>query len=137
MSSSESPIIRSIALRNCCPGISPLKSSSVHKSRTRWRHNASMSKQSSKAPAAPTTAERFEHTQVFFDTPHGQLPIGEIPPIPRAALAAVGKTVRVALVCGETETVSALLQRLNAALGKAAADNIVIDEVLPEIKRRR
>jgi hypothetical protein len=96
-----------------------------------------MSKQSSKAPAAPTTAERFEHIQAFFDTTHGQLTIGEIPPIPRAALAAVGKTVRVALVCGETETVSALLQRLNAALGKAAADNIVIDEVLPEIKRRR
>jgi hypothetical protein len=29
-----------------------------------------------------------------------------------------------------------LLHRLNAALGKAAAENIVIDEVLPEIKRR-
>jgi hypothetical protein len=30
-----------------------------------------------------------------------------------------------------------LLHRLNAALGKAAAENISIDEVLPEIKRRR
>lgn len=96
-----------------------------------------MNKQSSKEPPAATTAERFEHIQAFFDTTHGQLTIGEIPPIRRAALAAVGKTVRVALVCGQTETVSELLQRLNAALGKAAADNIVIDEVLPEIKRRR
>jgi hypothetical protein len=43
----------------------------------------------------------------------------------------------VALVCGETENVAELLHRLNAALGKAASENIVIDEVLPEIKRRR
>jgi hypothetical protein len=52
-------------------------------------------------------------------------------------LAAVGKKARVALVCGEAESVADLLHRLNAALGKAAAENIVIDEVLPEIKRRR
>jgi hypothetical protein len=55
----------------------------------------------------------------------------------RAALAAVGKKARVALVCADTESVSDLLQRLNVALGKAARENIVIDEVLPEIKRRR
>ncbi len=42
-----------------------------------------------------------------------------------------------ALVCGETESVADLLHRLNAALGKTAAENIVIDEVLAEIKRRR
>ena len=88
-------------------------------------------------PATKTADERFEHIQVFFDTTHGQLTIGEIPPIRRAALAAVGKKVRVAMVCGETESVSELLQRLNAALGKAAKENTVIDEVLPEIKRRR
>ena len=45
--------------------------------------------------------------------------------------------MHVALVCGETEKVVDLLHRLNAALGKAAAGNLVIDEVLPEIKRRR
>jgi hypothetical protein len=39
-------------------------------------------------------------------------------------------------VCGETESVADLLQRLNAALGKAAKENPVIDEVLPEIQRR-
>jgi hypothetical protein len=43
----------------------------------------------------------------------------------------------VALVCGETESVADLLLRLNAALGNAVAENIVIDEVLPETKRRR
>jgi hypothetical protein len=41
------------------------------------------------------------------------------------------------MVCGETESVADLPHRLNAALGKAAAENIVIYEVLPEIKRRR
>ena len=87
-------------------------------------------------PAAKTTDERFEHIQAFFDTTRGQITIGEIPPIRRAALAAVGKTARVALVCADTESVSDLLQRLNVALGKAAQENIVIDEVLPEIKRR-
>ena len=91
-----------------------------------------MSKPESKVPE-----ERFEHIQTFFDTTHGQITIGEIPPIRRAALAAVGKKARVALVCADTESVSDLLQRLNAALGKAARENIVIDEVLPEIKRRR
>jgi hypothetical protein len=72
-----------------------------------------------------------------LDTTRGQITIGEIPPIRRAALAAVGKKTRVALVYGEAESDANLLQRLNIALGKAAAENIVIDEVLPEIKRRR
>jgi hypothetical protein len=97
----------------------------------RWRPKTSMNKSSAAAD------DRFEHIQAFFDTTRGQITIGEIPPIRRAALAAIGKKARVALVCGETETVADLLQRLNAALGKAAAENIVIDEVLPEIKRRR
>ena len=100
----------------------------------RWRPKAAVSKPSSNNAV---TADGFEHIQTFFDTTRGQITIGEIPPIRRAALAAVGKTARVALVCGETENVADLLHRLNAALGKATAENIVIDEVLPEIKRRR
>jgi hypothetical protein len=101
----------------------------------RWRPKPAVHKPSS--PSASTADDRFEHIQAFFDTTRGQVTIGEIPPIRRAALAVVGKHARVALVCGETETIANLLQRLNAALGKAAAENIVIDEVLPEIKRRR
>jgi hypothetical protein len=101
----------------------------------RWRPKTAVNKPSSRS--ASSADDRFEHIQSFFDTTRGQLTIGEIPPIRRAALAAVGKKVRVALVCGETESVADLLQRLNAALGKAATENIVIDEVLPEIKRRR
>lgn len=79
----------------------------------------------------------FKHIQAFLDNSRGQITIGEIPPIRRATLAAEGKKVRVALVCGDNETVADLLQRLDASLGKALADNTVVDEVLPEIKRRR
>jgi hypothetical protein len=77
------------------------------------------------------------HIQAFLDETRGQITIGEIPPIRRAALAAQGKKARVALVCRDDETVAQLLERLDTALGKAMAENTVIDEVLPEIKRRR
>lgn len=80
---------------------------------------------------------RFDHIQAFLDDTRGQITIGEIPPIRRAALAAVGKKVRVALVCRDEESVQELLQRLDVTLGKALAESSVIDEVLPEIKRRR
>jgi len=79
----------------------------------------------------------FKHIQAFLDNSRGQITIGEIPPIRRATLAAEGKKVRVALVCRDNETVADLLQRLDVSLGKSLADNTVIDEVLPEIKRRR
>jgi hypothetical protein len=79
----------------------------------------------------------FKHIQAFLDNSRGQITIGEIPPIRRATLAADGKQVRVALVCRDNETVADLLQRLDASLGKALAENPVVDEVLPEIKRRR
>ncbi|MGD0494334.1 MAG: hypothetical protein ABSC32_22670 [Steroidobacteraceae bacterium] len=79
----------------------------------------------------------FKHIQAFLDNSRGQITIGEIPPIRRATLAAEGKKVRVALVCRDNETIADLLQRLDASLGKALAENSVVDEVLPEIKRRR
>ncbi len=79
----------------------------------------------------------FVHMQAFLDQTRGQITIGEIPPIQRAGLAAVGKKVHVALLAREGETMGQLLERLDAALGKVLADDSVIDEVLPEIKRRR
>jgi hypothetical protein len=79
----------------------------------------------------------FEHLQAFLDETHGQITLGEIPPIRSAALAAVGKRVRVALLRRDDEKLGQLLERLDAALGKVMADDSVIDEVLPEIKRRR
>jgi hypothetical protein len=88
-----------------------------------------------KTTAAWTT--QLSHLQSFLDNTRGQITIGEIPPIRRAVLAAVGKKARVALLAGDGETVAQLLERLDAALGRAMAENSVIDEVLPEIKRRR
>jgi hypothetical protein len=86
------------------------------------------SKSSSPAP--------FPHLQAFLDQTRGQIALGEIPPIKRAAYAATGKKMRVALVAREGESVAELLQRLDAALGRAMAEGIVIDEVLPELRRR-
>ena len=86
---------------------------------------------------SPSRAAPLSHLQSFLDDTRGQITIGEIPPIRRAALAAQGKKARVALVGGDGETISQLLERLDAALGKAMAEDTVIDEVLPEIKRRR
>jgi hypothetical protein len=85
----------------------------------------------------PPRTTSLGNIQSFLDETHGQITIGEIPPIRRAALAAQGKKARVALVCRNDETIAQLLERLDTALGKAMADNTVVDEVLPEIKRRR
>ena len=84
----------------------------------------------------PRTAS-LNNLQSFLDNTRGQITIGEIPPIRRAALAAQGKKARVALVCRNGETVAQLLERLDTALGKVMADDSVIDEVLPEIKRQQ
>jgi hypothetical protein len=88
-----------------------------------------------KKPASPLAS--FENIQAFLDDSRGQITIGEIPPIRSAALAAEGKKVCVALVRRDNESVSELLLRLDSALGQAIATHTPIDEVLPEIKRRR
>jgi hypothetical protein len=85
----------------------------------------------------PSLTSSLKNIQSFLDNTRGQITIGEIPPIRRAVLAAQGKKARVALVARNTETVAELLQRLDVALGTAMAEDTVIDEVLPEIKRRR
>jgi hypothetical protein len=79
----------------------------------------------------------FQHMQAFLDKTRGQITIGEIPPIRRAVLAAVGKRVHVALLSRDGEQIGQLLERLDTALGQVMADDSVIDEVLPEIQRRR
>jgi len=79
----------------------------------------------------------FRNIEAFVDGTRGQITIGEIPPIRSAVLAAVGKKVRVALLRREKETVAELLLRLDTALGQALSNDTVIDEVLPEIQRRR
>jgi hypothetical protein len=85
----------------------------------------------------PVTTDPLRHIQSFVDGTRGQITIGEIPPIRSAALAAVGKKVRVALVRRDQETVSEFPLRLDAALGQAVSTDTVINEVLPEIQPRR
>jgi hypothetical protein len=85
----------------------------------------------------PVTIDPLRHIQAFVDGTRSQITIGEIPPIRSAALAAVGKKVRVALVRHDQETVSEFLLRLDAALGQAVSTDTVINEILPEIQRRR
>jgi hypothetical protein len=82
-------------------------------------------------------AASFDHIQAFLDDTRGQITIGEIPPIRRAALAAQGKNARVSLVGRANETVLELLQRLDAALADFIASGTTTDEVLPEIQRQR
>ena len=89
------------------------------------------------AKLSPSRTAPLSHLQAFLDDTRGQITIGEIPPIRRAALAAEGKKARVALVGRDGETIAQLLERLDSALGKVMAEDTVIDEVLPEIKRRR
>ncbi len=79
----------------------------------------------------------FRNIEAFVDGTRGQITIGEIAPIRSAVLAAVGKKVRVALLRREKGIVAELLLRLDAALGQALSNDRVIDEVLPEIQRRR
>lgn len=86
---------------------------------------------------APISLMPFQNIQAFLDGTRGQITICEIPPNPRAALAAEGKKARVALVCRDGETVAQLLARLDSALGKTMAEDTTVDEVLSEIKRRR
>jgi hypothetical protein len=77
------------------------------------------------------------HIQLFLDKTRGQITIGEIPPIRRAALAAQGKHARVSLVGRPNESVYQLMQRLDAALDLFITSGTTTDEVLPEIKRQR
>lgn len=86
-------------------------------------------------PASPTLY--LDNIQAFLDGTRGTITIGHIAPIPYAAIAAEGKKLRAALVGREDEAVVDLLLRLDAALEKFVETGELVDEVLPEIKRRR
>ena len=85
----------------------------------------------------PAATDPLRNIQDFVDGTRGQITIGEIPPIRSAALAAVGKKVHVAPLRRDQEPISEFPSRLDTALGQAVSTDTVIDEVLPEIQRRR
>jgi hypothetical protein len=79
----------------------------------------------------------LDNIEAFLGGTRGQITIGRIPPIAFAIVAAEGKKMRAALVGREDETVVDLLLRLDAALNSFIMDGVRVDEVLPEIQRRR
>jgi hypothetical protein len=85
----------------------------------------------------PRDQVTLNNIQAFLDVTRGQITIGQIPPLERAALAAEGTKVRAALVGHVDEGVLDLLLRLDAALDHFSRTRVAIDEVLPEIKRRQ
>jgi hypothetical protein len=92
----------------------------------------------SKPPPDPTPPTLYlDNIQAFLDGTRGTITIGDIAPIPYAAIAAEGKKLRAALVGRGDEAVVDLLLRLDAALEKFVETGELVDEVLPEIKRRR
>ena len=94
-------------------------------------------KQPPSQPATPQVALCLDNIEAFLDATRGQLTIGEIPPIPRAALAAEGKKMRAALIGRDGESVVELLQRLDTALDRYSQNGVAVDEVSPEILGRR
>jgi hypothetical protein len=81
--------------------------------------------------------DHLYNLEAFIDSGRGQVTIGAVKPVPCGALAAEGRKVLVALVRRDRESVFELLTRLDAALGRVAEENIVIDEVSAYIKPHR
>jgi hypothetical protein len=72
----------------------------------------------------------------FLDKTRGQITIGEIPP-PLCSPGGTGQKGTRRPRGPARRTIAQLLQRLDTALANAMTEVTVIDEVLPEIKRRR
>ena len=79
----------------------------------------------------------FAHMQAFLDKTRGQITLGEIPPVERARLSQLWERRCTSRAwAAMVRRWDKLLERLDTALGKMMGDKSVIDEVLPEIKRR-
>jgi hypothetical protein len=70
--------------------MSAISSNNRRLSRGRWLHESPVNKPPPHSASSAAAGIRLDHIQTFLDKTHGQLTIGEIPPIRRAALAAVG-----------------------------------------------
>ena len=81
--------------------------------------------------------DHLYNLEAFIDAGRGQVTIGAIKPVRSGALASEGRTVLVALVRRDDESVFELLTRLDTALGRVADEHITIDEVSAHIKRTR
>jgi len=65
----------------------------------------------------------------LLDQAGGHISIGRMPPIEGAAIAVNDQTLVAGLVRGDGESFADLLQRLDAAIGKALHEDVTINEI--------
>ena len=73
--------------------------------------------------------DQWPNIAELLDQPGGHISIGRMPPIEGAAIAINDQTLLASLVRREGETFPDLLQRLDAAIGKALHEGAVTNEV--------
>jgi len=72
---------------------------------------------------------QWPHIAALLDQQGGHISIGRMPPIEGAAIAVNDQRLIASLVRREGETFPELLQRLDAAIGKALHEDAVTNEV--------
>jgi hypothetical protein len=72
---------------------------------------------------------QWPHIVELLDQEGGHISIGSMPPIEGAAIAVNGQALIASLVRREGESFPELLQRLDAAIGKALHEGVVTNEV--------
>jgi hypothetical protein len=73
--------------------------------------------------------DRWPHIAALLASPGGHIMLGGVAPIEGAAVAVNDQQLITTLVRGDDESVHALLQRLDDAIGKALHQGIVTNEI--------
>jgi hypothetical protein len=73
--------------------------------------------------------DRWPHIAALLASPGGHIMLGRVAPIEGAAVAVNDQQLITTLVRGDDESVHALLQRLDDAIGKALHQGIVTNEI--------
>src|ERR1700722_14438994 len=76
-----------------------------------------------------TQAAQWPNITELLDQAGGHISIGRMPPIEGAAVAVNDQTLVASLVRGDGESFADLLQRLDAAIGKALHEGVTINEI--------
>jgi hypothetical protein len=74
-------------------------------------------------------ADQWPNIAELLDQPGGHISIGRMPPIEGAAIAINDQTLLASLVRGESETFPDLMNRLDAAIGKALHEGVVTNDI--------
>jgi hypothetical protein len=73
--------------------------------------------------------DKWPNITELLDQVGGHISIGRMPPIEGAAIAVNDQTLVTSIVRRENEAFSDLLQRLDAAIGKALHEGVVTNEI--------